>query len=554
MQIFDKVGQYNNSLSRPDSITGNKTVEKLVSSISELSSGNIFEGTVNSVSGGKVSLALSNGNVIVARLDVKIPLTEGQSMFFQVKSNNGSQVEIRPYNLNGQGGNPTLLSALDAAGLSVDGRNLSMVNKMMEEQMPIDRNSLSEMARLISSNEEINVSTLVTMNKLGIPVTKEMAAQFENYLNDNQAISRELDSLMQELPELLNDENYSKSQLSELGRVIINLVTEGLSENAGKTLTPEIAPDSTGINEAGHTANAELTGTGEDIGQNAAATESGTASANTLGAIADDKGIEAFNELLKGFMPDMEGNDIEFYSRDSSNVSVLKDMAQLITDNPNVSRDQIKSLFENSVFKSLVKDALEQKWTLKPEELSRGKDVVSKLYEKIDNELKALQTISNIMGKGENRVSTLASDIRSNISFMNQVNELYTYVQVPLKMYTGNTSGELYVYTNKKNMANSQEELSAFLHLDMENLGSTDVSVKMKNKQVSTNFYLQDEGASRLVERFLPQLEQRLNDKGYNCSFKVANEEHHVNFVEDFMKRDKPATGMVHRYSFDMRA
>ena len=34
------------------------------------------------------------------------------------------------------------MDALKAAGLSVDGINLSMVNKMMEEHMPIDKTSL----------------------------------------------------------------------------------------------------------------------------------------------------------------------------------------------------------------------------------------------------------------------------------------------------------------------------------------------------------------------------------------------------------------------------
>ena len=42
-----------------------------------------------------------------------------------------------------------------------------------------------------------------------------------------------------------------------------------------------------------------------------------------------------------------------------------------------------------------------------------------------------------------------------------------------------NASGQLYVYTNKKSMSNPDKELSAFLHLDLEHLGGTDVSIKM---------------------------------------------------------------------------
>lgn len=117
-----------------------------------------------------------------------------------------------------------------------------------------------------------------------------------------------------------------------------------------------------------------------------------------------------------------------------------------------------------------------------------------------------------------------------------------------------NASGELYVYTNKKALADGDKDLTAFLHLDMENLGSTDVSVRMRGKEVSTNFYLENDAAYDLLERHLPILEARLRSKGYNCKISVKNETRHVNFVEDFLKKDQPSAGQLHRYSFDMRA
>ena len=45
-----------------------------------------------------------------------------------------------------------------------------------------------------------------------------------------------------------------------------------------------------------------------------------------------------------------------------------------------------------------------------------------------------------------------------------------------------------------------------------------------------------------------------LKRKGYNSKITVTNEEKHVNFVEDFLKKDQPSAGQLHRYSFDMRA
>lgn len=57
------------------------------------------------------------------------------------------------------------MDALKAAGLPVDGTNLSMVNKMMEEQMPIDKISLNQMYQLVQDNKGINVTTLVELKE-----------------------------------------------------------------------------------------------------------------------------------------------------------------------------------------------------------------------------------------------------------------------------------------------------------------------------------------------------------------------------------------------------
>ena len=65
-------------------------------------------------------------------------------------------------------------------------------------------------------------------------------------------------------------------------------------------------------------------------------------------------------------------------------------------------------------------------------------------------------------GVTKTRFPETAAEVRGNIEFMNQLNQAYTYVQVPLKMSGQNANGELYVYTNKKNLRDPDAELSAF--------------------------------------------------------------------------------------------
>lgn len=569
MQIADLMGQYQQTTTGTERLTGTKGIENLVSSLRSLTKGNIFEGTVSSMKNGQVTLALSNGQQLTARMEGKVSLTVGQSMFFQVKSNDGAQIAIRPFVVDGAGVNYTLLQALSAAGLSTEGKNLSMVNRMMEEQMPIDRASLQQMARLAAAHGDINVQTLVQMQKLGIPITPENAAQFENYLDDRQAITVEMEQLMEELPEALQREELPVDTLRQLGSELLTVATEDLPEvpeplaGTGTEILPGMQTDQvlsdTVRNLPGDPADpavrpdAEVEAAETETEAAAPAPEQTivhTATPHTLGALLDPEQIDHLNQMM-GKLLDAE---TLHYTKDSGAVQVLKDLTQVLSDALPVEKEKLLKLFSSEEFRSLVKDTLEQQWTIKPEELSEGADKVGKLYERLNGQISRMEDALKAAGQEHTQFSQTAADIRGNVEFMNQMNQVYTYTQIPLKMSGQNASGQLYVYTSKKALAEGDKDLTAFLHLDMDHLGSTDVSVRMRNREVSTNFYLEDDASYALIENNLPILEERLAQKGYHCSVSVINEAKHVNFVEDFLKKDQPSAGQLHRYSFDVRA
>lgn len=579
MQISDLVGQYHQTTtSGTDKLTGTKGVENLVASLRSLTKGNIFEGTVSSMKNGRVTLALSNGQQLSARMEGKVPLSIGQSMFFQVKSNDGTQIAIRPFVVDGNGVNYTLMTALNVAGLAVDADHLSMVNRMMQEQMPIDRNSLQQMARLVSANPDIDVQTLVQLKKLGIPITPENAAQFENYLDDKQAITDQMEHFIDELPQALHGEDLPVDQMRGMGEKILSVISENLPDVPEQAASSVVTADATGEILSGdqlmQQETMEDTAVSNTAGTEAGQTEGTTQmvldengqpvetsgvpveelpvanqTPHTLGAVLSEEERNNLNALLGKVL----GTDSTSYTKDSGVVEVLKDLQQILKDPLPVERESLGRLFASNEFKSLVKDTMEQQWMLTPEDLKEP-DKIGKLYEKMEGQLTRLTEAMKASGQENANVTQLAADVRSNIEFMNQVNQAYTYVQIPLKMSGQNASGQLYVYTNKKALAEGDKELTAFLHLDMDHLGSTDVSVKMLNHKVNTKFYLENDGAYELLMANIPTLEEKLAKKGYQCSVIVENEAKHVNFVEDFLKKDQPSAGQLHRYSFDMRA
>ena len=226
MHISNLVNQYqrNTNSNSTEELKGATSMQKLVSAISELTQGSVFEGTVTSVRGNKVILALSTGQSVSAQLEGKVPLKVGTPMFFQVKGNSGNILSIKPYNGNGSGGNPILMNALTSAGVPVTERNLEMVKAMMHQQMSISKQSVLDMIKHVSANEQTSVQTIVDMVRLGLPVDEELAAQFENYGKSDYALLGKMDSAVNQVLDLLGSEDVYPNKSVELNQKLVNMI------------------------------------------------------------------------------------------------------------------------------------------------------------------------------------------------------------------------------------------------------------------------------------------------------------------------------------------
>lgn len=635
MQISDLVGQYSRNVANgTEELHGAQSVQKLVSTIGDLSAGSIFEGTINSVRGGKVTLALGNGQTITARLDGKMDLQQGSSMFFQVRANDGQTIAIRPYTELGNASNPILLNALSAAQVPATDRTLVMVDTMMQEQMSIGRQSILDMAKLVGANPDANVQTIVQMTKLGLPVTEEMAAQFENYLSDRQALVGEMDLAAGHMMELLSDEALSpETAFSLYGKMLDIFMPGAEAADAGVTAAAEqessaaeagagVMAEAVGQENAATVAEAEAgaptaaeqgtaaasavaeeagaASTAETAGQGAAAeaeTGVGVTAELTYGRTAETPGtvgellskeqIEHLGKMLRN-IPALIGNEEIFAGGEQEEVFVdtlseegpevaklmaqeeaaqeqpvlnekltaeqfLQKLGRALAQNGGFGFAGMQKLFAGKEFQTIFRSVIEKQWLLQPEELKQ-EHKVSGLYERLEQQLSQMEEAVRATGSTQNTFLQTASQVHGNLEFMNQMNQIYHYVQLPLKMSGQNANGELYVYANRKNLRDPDAELTAFLHLDMEQLGSTDVSVRMQNRSVRTNFYLEDDASYDLVEKHLEVLNKRLKSKGYQSYITVTHEKKDISFKENIVKKGKATVGSLHRYSFDVRA
>lgn len=606
MHISNLVSQYqrNTNSNSTEELKGATSMQKLVSAVSELTQGSVFEGTVTSVRGGKVILSLSTGQNIVAQLEGRVQLKVGTPMFFQVKSNSGSVLAIKPYTGNGTGDNPILMNALTTAGVPVTERNLEMVKAMMHQQMPIDKQSILEMVKHVSTYEQTNVQTIVDMVRLGLPVDAELAAQFEQYGKGDYALLGKMDSAVDQVLHLLGSEDVYPEKAVELNHKLVDAI-----------LNPETAMQSAaddveqllfgGAGDAGTTGTEQLATTGKDAVLNMLLGNNGQVGVTvelhtqgqvngaqvafaqqTLQQVFTGEQLEQITKMLQS-APTLVDNPTLFVTETGEEIFVdtmqeenmpvtteeaveeqaaetkqvlntelsvekfLKAIQQGLSGKQEFGFLGVQKFFASKEYRSVLKELMQEQWLVKPEELDG--EQLKESYKKVLQQTSQLEQIVRSTGLDQQQFLQTTADIRGNVEFMNQLNQIYTYVQLPLKLSGQNANGDLYVYTNKKNLNDPDTELSAFLHLDLEHLGATDVSVKMLRKNVKTNFYFSDDASYELVQKHLPILEAKLNQKGYNCTFTVSNEDKKVDFVQDFLRKDLPSAGVLHRYSFDVR-
>lgn len=239
--------------------------------------------------------------------------------------------------------------------------------------------------------------------------------------------------------------------------------------------------------------------------------------------------------------------------------ALLKELAEAYTSSAHSSEGAEKAftkLFGNNEYNKLMKSIMQDEWLLKPDDVS-VKENVQNLYERLNAQAKQLtQQLTTALGS-DSKVAQSAANLQNNIDFMNQLNQMFHYVQLPLKMADQEAHGDLYVYSNGKRKFEPGDTVSAILHLDMDNLGPLDVYVKMKDNNVKTNFYVADESVIDLIAEHIDELSDRLNKRGYNMEARMM-----LHTDQDTDSEDPPVeaildakkTAFLSMTSFDARA
>lgn len=588
--------------------------------------GTQFKGEILDIKGSQVSIGLENGQVLNARLEAGSSLTVGQQVAFEVESNTGSRITIKPADLDYKQ-NIVLQKALQEASLPITEKNLELVNAMLKEGLSINKQSLTNMLKQLNMNQGVNIDTLVKMNKLGIEVTKENLKQYENYKNYEHRIVKDISNVLNHLSELMSEVSAEdKSSFYQLQLQLLNLLQnaqKGAVAAETKTDSNVPLPNQT-LDENKALPNIQI-----DRNESSIIHEPREINRNSIDiplksevinvqdtfnltkeidflpdtlkmpaqenvetikeVVLENKSVPALENALNLISSESKAQEVQspsidlsvqskmlsFVLNENERDSLAEGLKRLGADEitlyqvkeGKISNNELTILIKNLVneskftdneflfsskeYEKVLKQALKEQWLVTPEELKEP-DKMERYYKQLEEQTRQLTSFLEKLGKEASPLMKDITNIRSNLNFMEQINQNVTYLQIPIQFTNNEAHSDLYVYTNKKSLRENNGNLSVLLHLDMEVLGMTDIYINMKGNQVSAKFNLQDKKAMELVANNLEQLVDQLKEKGYQMSASVGKIEKEQDFVEDFLEKDKVSTSLK-RYAFDVR-
>ena len=579
----------------------NVSSDKSSSALQNLSAGDTITGQMISREGDVVQLLLSDETVIQAKLDREMQMLPGQMITFTVKTSNNGTIALAPLFTNTTD-MKTAAKALMNAGLSVNDGNMKMVSSMMKEGLPIGRDSLVYMKGQSALFPTADVTNLVQMHRMGIPMTEQNVEQFSAYKNYEHQVLDAANHIGELVGDTLGEMvSANPSEAVVFFDTILALLTEKNSTVAGDAVTMTNLENAYLVNddaaslasdennnlmsgaEAAKVASDKAQDTDatiamlkaimqqgdttsmpdEQLGQARATGQPGEAALQETqihpdGSVMQSGGTNSVQETMEQLIRDLDAfaaqNDaakslVEAFAKGNiSGAELLKHLNQECKDPA-----QFRALLSNQGVQKLLGKSLTDAWKLTAEQTS-SKAEVKELYRRMEEQTRQIMDTLQASAKADSPLAGAVTRLQNNLDFMNQLNQMFPYVQLPLALSGSEAHGELYVYTNKKNLAKENGTVSALLHLDMEHLGAVDVMVRMNSEQyVNTNFMVASEEVLDLIEAHLDELTARLNKRGYHMETSCSLQEEDGSVMDKMIEQDRPIS-VISTTAFDARA
>lgn len=559
----------------------NGNTAKINRQIRAMVPGQTLKGEVVGRNGNEVQIRLSEDMVFSARMEREMVLELGRIMTFEVK-NNGTALTLSPLFEN-MAVDANVFKALEMAGITINSKTVEMAENMMAQGMSVDRNSLQGVFRDITVNPGASLSSIIQLHQLNMQVSPENLQQLENYKALQHQLVAGMTSILDEIPM----EFQSLLQSGDLENAIRMYMDIARSLTGEEALAADILPaeENNIASENGMVSeNGIMQENGENIAQNGqnqdSALQGNPVFQGNMAAVEETAGAAgAPKNLLQYILSPQETEQLTGMLKELNEAGELPEIRELlnhIQDGTATTQEVLKALsgqdiysgvdirqnvglarlFSGKEYTKVLKSEILQQWTIEPENVQDASKV-EELYQRLSRQLAGIkEALSSAAGGSESSAMKSVTNLQNNLDFMNQLNQTYQYIQLPLKMNGKEAHGELYVYTNKRHLAQKDGNVSALLHLDMEHLGPVDVYVAMQEQKVSTKFYLQDDDMIGFVGDHIHILNKRLEQRGYSmkCEMLCRSQEDEGKSMIDRITESGKNVTVLSQYAFDVRA
>ncbi len=552
-----------------------KADKALMRLLDNISNGDTLVGKVLSVSKDSFQILAGEDVIINARAEGSISLTPGSNVLFEVLKSQNNSVSLKPLYQN-TASEATCQVALRQAGIPIDTRSIEMTARNMEYGNPIDRASLSESYKDVAMYPNTPVKYIVDLQELNIPRTPENLEQYEAYMNMQNSLAESFSEITDSLLEGLKAEILPQS--GETAGLDANAATLKAMPLSGEVSIPEevlnklydtregveyfssslgreqsfnnlsnsnpILKSQTPIldvlerfSENASSAGDELKLSASEIMKLSDSLKAGGLENSNISSISQNVSEDAGNPaaVLNAVLKDIKESILN--PKPGAMVNALTGLEENVTPDEAVRSKALSDFINSSEFKETISRTINSQWTLERGKISDKKEIKD-LYNRMLTQTRSLINDLNGLNGTYPKLTAQITNLNNNLNFMEALNSFTPYIQIPFRGEDSNRSGELYVLKNKQSLTSGTGELSAFIHLDMDNLGPTDVFVKMNSDlNVSTNFTLSSEESLKFVADNIHYLNKRLNEKGYsfNAEFKID------------IKKASPITEMINQ-------
>lgn len=501
--------------------------------IRALTPGQILSGQILERSGEDIKLLVNfqgSDMELQARLEQNMALAMGKNILFQVR-NNGTGLSLNPLFEN-MGTEANAQKAVQMASLPINDTTMQLTGLLMKEGMPVDKESLQNFYHEVTTFADAEIMDIIDLHKLGIPVNMENLEQISSYKNMTHQLMGGINELSQQLPQLLQDMSAGGLD-QEVGRLLEALLLNEDGTSAVESFLQTVQDGESAAGLPGQEAQTVSAEENQAAGLAGLEEKQAEAQPGAKTIVITEEGLlarDGTEEILRPgedaagqdsrttVNPQGQENQGTDSVRQPANPDLLRQVAQALSEGRQLP---IRELVKSPEFQRQLQEYVKQELSLRPQDTSKEK--LDQVYSRLGRQLGALSEALGSAGQENSVLGKIVQNMNQNLNFLNQLNDAYSYVQLPLKMMDSDAHGELYVYTNRQKKPVREGEVSALLHLDMANLGPMDVYVQLRDNNVSTRFYLPEEEMLDFIAEHIDILNSRLEKRGYHtsCAFQT---------------------------------